>query len=94
MNAGKRDQGFQPTVVDVNTGLPFANIATIEPTNYPPIRIPKLGKSDGSGDFKTLKLKIGLWRIKVSVPGYIDQFIMVKVTSKEVIKLTVKMKPF
>jgi hypothetical protein len=91
-NVGRRDQGFQPTVLDDATGLPFANIARIEPTNYPPIRVPKLGKSDGSGDFKTLKLKIGLWRIKVSVPGYFDQFIMVKVTSKEVIKMIVRMK--
>lgn len=90
---GKRDQGFLPTVVDINTGLPFANIATIVPTNYPVTKVSKLGKSDGSGNFKTLKLKIGLWRIQVLVPGYADQFIMVKVTSKEVVKLTVKMKP-
>ena len=90
-NVGRRDQGFLPTVLDSITGLPFANIATIVPTNYPVLKKPKLGKSNGSGDFKTLNLKIGLWRIRVSVPGYADQFIMVKVTSKEVIKLKVLM---
>ena len=77
VNAGKRDQGLKPIVLDGATGNPFALVASFEPTNYPATVKPKLGKSDGSGDFRLMKMKVGLWRIKFSVPGFVTQYIMV-----------------
>ena len=92
-HVGKRDQGILPTMVDVTTGLPFANVAMFMPTNYPPVKKAKVGKSDGSGGFKTMKLKVGLWIFKFSVPGYVDQFITIQINSKDIFKITVEMKP-
>ena len=80
-------------MVDITTGLPFANVAMFMPTNYPPVKKAKVGKSDGSGGFKTMKLKVGLWIFKFSVPGYVDQFITCQINSKEIFKITVEMKP-
>jgi hypothetical protein len=92
VNAGKRDQGLLPEILDDATGLPFANIARFTPTNYPVTKKPKIGKSNGSGDLKLMKLRVGLWSIKYSVPGYEDQELIVKIDAKEVVKIVVRMK--
>lgn len=93
VNVGKKDQGLLPTMMDANTGAVFALVGRYEPTNYPPLAKPKLGKTDASGKCKLLKLKVGVWNIKFSVPGYIDQIITVKISAKEVSMVVVKMKP-
>ena len=92
VNVGKRDQGLWPTMVDDVTGMPFANTASFEPTNYPVTAKPKLNKSNGSGDLKLMKLRIGLWRIKFNVPGYMEQIIEVKIDAKDVVKMVVRMR--
>jgi hypothetical protein len=88
---GKRRQGLFVTMVDAITGKRFTLIARFEPLNYPVIAVPKLGKSNGSGDFAFMKLKAGLWRMKFFVPGYEDQIIIVKIGRKEVVKMKVRM---
>ena len=93
VNVGKKDQGLLPTMIDANTGAVFALVGRFVPTNYPALARPKLGKTTASGDCKLMKLKVGVWNIKFSVPGYEDQTITVKISAKEVVTVVVKMKP-
>ena len=91
VNAGKRDQGMVPEMVDSVTKKPFVNIATFETVNYVKVKKQKLNKSDSKGLFGLMKLKVGDLTILFKVPGYVDQKIIVSVTAKEVTKLVVEM---
>ena len=90
-NVGKRNQGLLPTMVDNVTGLPFAKVASFWPLDYPVTKRRKLGKSNGNGDFGLMRLRVGLWRFKFSVPGYEEQIMILKIDKKEVLKIEVRM---
>lgn len=92
VNVGKKDQGVLPTMVDAVTGAVFTLKGRFEPTNYFQLARPKIGKTDANGNCKLMKLKVGVWDIKFSVPGYEDQTITVTVTYKSVTMVTVMMK--
>ena len=44
------------------------------------------------GVFRLMKLKVGIWKIKFSAPGYQDLTITVRVDAKEVLKPEILMK--
>jgi len=91
VNAGKRDQGVLPEMIDSVTKKPFVNIASFETTNYVKVKKQKLNKSDSKGLLGLMKLKVGDWTLLFKVPGYKDQKIIVSVSAKTVTKLVVEM---
>jgi hypothetical protein len=51
----------------------------------------KMQMTNNLGLFKLMRLKVGVWEIKFSSPGYADQIITVKVSAKKVTKVDVKL---
>ncbi len=89
--AGARDQGLFPTIVDAGTGDLLIVEAKMETLNYTGAVNQKSGKTSASGVFKLMKLKIGLWQIKFSAPGYEDQVIVYKIDKKTVLRPVIRM---
>ena len=91
VNAGKRDQGTVPVMVDSVTKKPFVNIATFETVNYIKVKKQKLNKSNSTGLLGLMSLRVGDWTILFKVPGYVDQKIIVSVAPGAVTKMVVEM---
>ena len=91
VNAGKRDQGMVPEMVDSVTKKPFINIATFETVNYIKVKKQKLNKIDSKGLFGLMTMRVGDWTILFKVPGYVDQKIIVSIIAKGVTKMVVEM---
>ncbi len=91
VRAGVKDQGIMPTMADSVTGDLFILTGKMETLNYAYGVRQKVGMTDANGLFKLMKLKVGIWKIKFSAPGYEDQIIEIKVTAKKVLKPAVSL---
>ena len=93
IKVGVRDQGILPTIEDSVSGALLVNMAKMETLNYTGTQNQKVQLTGPLGLFKLMKLKIGVWQIRFSAPGYIDQIITVKIESKKVLRPLIKLVP-
>ncbi|MEI6817413.1 MAG: hypothetical protein WCL14_12445, partial [Bacteroidota bacterium] len=88
---GRRNQGFdgemRDSVTDELIGL--GGLAAI--TNYPPVKKAKVSKTNSMSVYGRMKLKIGIWKIKYTCPGYLPQFGIMKVTTRNITYDVLKM---
>jgi hypothetical protein len=91
VKTGVKDQGIRPTMEDSETGDLFILTGKMETINYAYGLTQKVAMTDASGLFKLMKLKVGIWKIKFSSPGYVDQIIEVTIAAKKVLVIDVKL---
>ena len=88
---GVKDQGLLPSISDLRTGALFVNTARMETLNYTGTQNQKVMKTNDLGLFKLMKLKLGVWTVKFSAPGYEDQIAVYRITKRKVLKPEIKM---
>jgi len=91
VRVGVKDQGIHPTMQDSVTGDLFVNTGRMETLNYTGTLNQKVVITDDLGLFKLMKLRIGLWQIKFSAPGYVDQIITVRIERRKVMVFVVRL---
>ena len=87
VRAGVKDQGVLATMEDAVTAELFINTGKMETLNYDGAQ--KILMTNNLGLFKLMRLKIGVWKIKFSSPGYVDQIITVTVKFRKVVKVEI-----
>ena len=90
VKVGVKDQGVLVTMEDSLTLAKFILVGRMETLNYN-VATQKVLMTDASGLFKLMKLKVGIWKIKFSAPGYVDEIIEVTIKAKKVLRLDVKL---
>lgn len=88
---GVKDQGLHPTIVDSVTGDVLVNIAKMETLNYTGTATQKSQMTGTLGLFKLMKLKIGVWQVMYSCPGYEDQIESYRIERRKVLYPAIKM---
>lgn len=91
VKVGVKAQGVQATMEDATTGDLFINDGRMETLNYIYGANPKVEMTNSLGEFKMMKLKVGIWKIKFSAPGYEDQIIDVIVKAKKTTEIDVQL---
>ena len=91
IKSGVRDQGVLATMEDSVTGALFINTGMMQTVNYVGTLTQKVGKTDSLGLFKLMRMKVGIWKIKFSAVGYVEQVIVVRVDRRKVVTVSVKM---
>lgn len=89
--AGVKNQGVMVKMADAATGEVFVLNGKMMTMNYNYGKLQKTGVTNSLGLFKVMRLMVGNWTIRFSVEGYVEQFIVVKIVSKKVLKLKVDM---
>ena len=90
VRAGVKDQGIIVSMSDSVSNELFINTGKMETLNYTADH-QKSGMTNSSGEFSLMKLKVGLWRIKFSSPGYVNQIVSIKVERRKVTKVDIKL---
>jgi hypothetical protein len=90
---GKRNQGWEGAMYDASTGelIGLGGLAAL--TNYPVVKVAKISKTNSMSAFSRMRLKIGIWKIKYSCPGYITQYGTITVTTRNITFSDVMMVP-
>ena len=91
VRTGVKNQGVWPTMVDSLTGALFVKDGKMETVNYTGTMNQKVVMTDSLGLFKLMKLKIGIWKIRFSAPGYVEQVIEVKIDRRKVLVPSIKL---
>ena len=90
---GKRNQGWEGELRDeiTNELIGLGGLASI--TNYPPVKVAKISKTNSMSIFGRMSLKIGIWKIKYSCPGYLPAMGTITVTKRNITYSVVLLKP-
>lgn len=82
VRAGVKDQGIYAYMVDSITGKVIIKVGKMETMDYDGAE--KVLYTNNNGDFKLMRLKIGVWEVKYSAPGYDEQVVTTKITRRKV----------
>jgi hypothetical protein len=90
---GKRNQGSGAEMFDAITEEPIGLGGLMMMTNYIKVKKAKIGKTNSMGVFPLMHLRVGIWKLKFSFPGYVTQYVTITVTARRVVRLKLMMIP-
>lgn len=90
---GKRNQGVGAEMFDATTEEPTGLGGLMMMTNYYKVKKAKIGKTNSMGAFPLMHLRVGIWKVKFSFPGYVTQYVTITVKARRVVRLRILMIP-
>jgi hypothetical protein len=90
---GKRNQGWEGELRNADTDelIGLGGLGAL--LNYPPGKVAKISKTTSMSLFTRLRLRIGIWKIKYTCPGFYPEMGTITVTKRNITYTVVKLRP-
>jgi hypothetical protein len=88
---GQRNQGSEAEMYDATTDEPIGLGGLMMVTNYIKVKKAKIEKTNSMGVFPIMHLRVGIWKLKFSFPGYVTQYVTIIVKARGVVRLKIMM---